>query len=495
MPAMRKFTAPAPYDIMGVAGCIISRRPTCAATASAARTRDPAQTPHRHSVTMPKLTPRLFWLGYLVALLTLVGLLSVQINSDWRFLHEDNGMHYSIFAYSHLAEGPAATGFHNAYRDPASGAIVQRYLNHPPLLGLSLAGAFALVGSGDFWVARSLAIFYHMVLFLGVSWLAWRLFDRRLSAPLLTAWLFVLMPMSFYFGKIVVYPPITMCFVSLGLICHYLALTRLLGDRPAWPWLAAALPAWWLAVNAGWVAQFFLFSLGMQALYLAWRHPAQRRRLLGVFVLLGVVGVAGLAQTLTHIALVGGDGFLSGLQTGLEHKLGGRRLSREGWLYLINGPGNILDFFRRYFALGPALLSLYWAYAALRRHWRAPSQRETWLLTLLLPGLLYAVIANEGVTQHAYYLYYLLPFVVLATVDMIYRIRDWLAALPRGRRRTVWSTVAVLAIVASIAQAGDLLVARYSGDWDYTVRRVANLRSTFLVPPEQRVQPAWKVQR
>ena len=438
------------------------------------------------------LTKWQFRAGYAATLALLIGLLSIHITSDWRFLHEDTGMHYSIFAYSHLVEGPAVTGYHNAYRDPKTGQIVAQYLHHPPLLGLSLALAFKLLGTADFWVPRALSIAYHLVMVLGVGWLAWRLFDRRRSAVLLSGALFALLPMSFYLGKAVAYPTITMCFVTIGLIFHYLAVERILSGRNPWPLLFAALPVWFLAANAGWVAHFFLFSLGLQALVLAWLHPGKRRVFLALFVLVGTVSVTTLAITLWHIGLVGGQGMFAELNKALSTKVGSRRLSAEGWSYLFNGPTNILDLFRRYYALGPALLSLYWVYKAVRLHWRTPSMQQLWLFTFFFPGFLYVVVANEGVTIHVYYMYYLMPFVVLATVDMLYRIRDWLAALSIGRRRRFWHGFAVLAIVVTLVQSADLLHFRYSTDWTYATRRVYHLRTTFLVPPEQREAPDTK---
>ena len=128
-----------------------------------------------------------------------LGLLAIGITRDYRLKHEDNNALHATFARAHLQLGLATTRGQNYFYSPARGSG-EFYANHPPGPGLVLAAAYALTGSDGPLVTRATAVAFHLLaaaLFLG---LARRIFPRPRDA-LLAALLFVLLPVSAFFGR------------------------------------------------------------------------------------------------------------------------------------------------------------------------------------------------------------------------------------------------------------------------------------------------------
>src|SRR5262249_48981217 len=129
------------------------------------------------------------------------------IREDWRLLHEDNGAFHTTLALSHVRLGLAATRAHDLFYEPATGHSFV-YGHHPPALALALASAFTLTGSDAPWVARSVAIAFHvgsLVLFAGLL--------RRHVPPraaLVGLFVFATLPMSSFFGRMVDYEPLAL---------------------------------------------------------------------------------------------------------------------------------------------------------------------------------------------------------------------------------------------------------------------------------------------
>ena len=100
--------------------------------------------------------------AWLAPFLVAIALLSIGIDRDWRLVHEDNGALHTTFARSHLDLGLIRTRGQDAFFRPATGEM-SFYGHHPSGTSLALAAAFALAGSDAPWVARAVAITFHLV--------------------------------------------------------------------------------------------------------------------------------------------------------------------------------------------------------------------------------------------------------------------------------------------------------------------------------------------
>lgn len=420
----------------------------------------------------------------------LLAQLGIGFTSDWRHLHDDDGMHYSVIAYSHL-QGVAGTGFHNAYRDPLSGEIVGRYLHHPPLLGLSIAAVFKVTGFTGYWVPRALSVFFHLIVLACVSYLAWRLTGRRAAALLLTAGLFALLPVSTYFGKAVVYPPITLAFSLLGVVGHFHALERLRLRQPGWwrPWLAA-LPAWLLAAFSGWFSHFLLAACGAQALAAAVQtRGALRRRVLALAGGYAAAGASGVGLVALHMYLVGGLDAFADFIAVYRARSGVEEIAVMGADYTAYAARTVTLSTVRLLALVPAALTAAWLALAVRRLLRGElAYADVWTFMLLAPGPLYILAASRGATQHPFYAYFLLPGVVLANVLLL--LEGWERYPRLGLRQREWARLgAGVALGVSIVTAAVVLWQQYRTDDPFALDRVASLQIRMLVPPGQRMFP------
>ena len=126
-------------------------------------------------------------------------LLTIGITRDYRLKHEDNNALHATFARAHLQLGLGTTKAQNYFYSPARGSG-EFYANHPPAPGLALAAAYFLTGRDGPLVTRVTAVVFHVLSAALLLGLARRIFPRPREALLATL-LFVLLPQSAFFGR------------------------------------------------------------------------------------------------------------------------------------------------------------------------------------------------------------------------------------------------------------------------------------------------------
>lgn len=153
-------------------------------------------------------------------LLPLVFLLSVfftNFNTPFRTVDEDNGYLFGGVARSHIFLGLRKT-FGQDFFYEGLGKEPIPYVHHPPGVGLNLAIILRFLNFGDldrpFWQERLLPTFYHVGSLLLIFFLS-RNFFQSLKAAFISSVLFVLMPMSLYYGRMVSHEPPTLFFLLL----------------------------------------------------------------------------------------------------------------------------------------------------------------------------------------------------------------------------------------------------------------------------------------
>ncbi len=401
-------------------------------------------------------------------LLLAAGLLSIGLTEDWRLLHEDNGALFTTLALSHLRLGLGETRAHDTFVVAATGERFP-YGHHPPGVALLVAGAFAVTGSDAPAVARSVAIAFH----LGSALLLFSLL--RKVAPtgeaLLGLFLFAILPMSAYFGRMVGYEPFGLFAVLLAL--NGWARHRTDGGRSGLGLLASGIVFGGLI---DWAPLFFAASLGVVEIVDLFRGTTASRSVLAT-----IAAAAGgvLVFDVLHF-VVAGQGALASLAAILAR---GAVPGRPG-LSVVDFVLGQIEGFRRYFTHAGLLSALLAAAALLRPRGKlAASLRLADPLALRLAAatggaaLAYVVAAPRWAEIHAYWKFYALPFTVLAMTRVA-------GAIGRGvaRRRPLAVAAALLLGAEVLATSAYMRHLRHTRVGEYAVTETAKLRRDFLCP-------------
>ena len=404
-------------------------------------------------------------LAVALILLLQLALLAIGITRDYRLKHEDNNALHATFARAHLQLGPGTTKGQNYFYSPARGSG-EFYANHPPGPGLVLAAAYYATGSDGPFVTRATAVLFHLlsgVLFLG---LARRLFPRPREA-LLAALLFILLPQSAFFGRMLNHEVLVLPAALLVVRGYW---EHLEGGPHAGRWLAASACGCVWAALAGWAGFFVMAACALHAAWeLAVRRNARARTPL---LLLGALGALLFAADLAHLAWVGegGPGHLRDLVAARIGVAGERGVA--GWI------ARVVELHWRYFGLTSlaALGLLGWrGVRALRGSGRNPALEVG--LILLAAGAGYVVCFSLSAAAHDYWQFLLLPASAIGIVLVWERLT---ARMAQARRPAVLRAVAAAAAVEILATAGVTLSQRHLGPEAYCIETVEALRRDAL---------------
>lgn len=365
--------------------------------------------------------------------------------------HEDDNSRYGLAARNHLRFGVAATGFSNCLT-PAGVALEPGdfYWNHPGTLSLLIAASLLIFGESEaairivplLFTLAAIVIFYRAV---------FRRWDGRTA--LFASSLLAFAPASVYYGKLAVFMPIIL---PLGI-----AAIDIYGRR----FLCAGLIFAACLVDYG---AFFILPALLIAYGWDRRFPA-----------VALAAAAALALHVSQIAFLGGEEAIQAFMA-------------KGAMRAGAGTGEgVLSFFRQqlldYFAfalvtpLGAGIILLGVFHVDRER-----SDRQRFLIALVLWGLGYVAVFNQAARIHDYWQFYLLPSAAI------------LFGLSLSRLNRV---VAVVLLLLFLDQSVRILERRYYGDtgWylpefsaiEYARRYAPNGATVYSRIPMRSTQPAY----
>ncbi len=383
---------------------------------------------------------------FAVLLVLAAGVLCWDIGEPWVGRHEGwNGAVWSLAARAHVEYGLGATrlgAVTNGDHDRPADFVY--YADHPPLLPLAVAGAFALLGEHE-WAARLLSVLAS----LGSLVLVYLIGRELGGAPLalLAAFVFAFLPMSAFYGRMVDHEAPT-GFLALLAVLLYL---RWRASRRG-GWLAASLAVLALGMGFGWPAYYLAGLLPLHHLLV----PDGGRRDWRVLAF-PAVALAAFALFLAHVWLLrGGDGLRelaamfatrTGAGTADYHEGPAERFTWLGflWLWAKRGAG--------LFTL-PALLAAALGLASLGRDGGGRPGARSVPLLLLAFGLIHVLLFRQGAWVHEYWAFYLsAPLALLAARGVLWLTRG----VPSGR-------VALLFAALFLAAAVPRLLALHRAD-------------------------------
>jgi 4-amino-4-deoxy-L-arabinose transferase-like glycosyltransferase len=392
---------------------------------------------HRDIARTPPSAKRgLRWLRSHVAfgliLVVALYLLSINISVPWQAIHEDDGNLYTSAAMSHIRYGLEFTKGQD-FVDPGAkvGELVppgittraqyfDYYLNgpyqpvvygdHPPLLGLTIAGSLLLFGY-HFWAVRLVPIAFTLLGLVLFYALVSHLFGLTI-ARVATAF-YVAFPMFAYFGRNVDHEAPTLC-CALAMLTGYVH-WREDGRRR---WVALMVVGTVVGGMYGWPLLYFaviVFVVDWLAL----------RRASGTLLWATVIPAAITFVLVLEQIVWARGGDLASLRDILLFRVGGGGVqgntSAIAWLDAVtkfNSEG-----FGAWSQLALPLAMLFVAGRASSEGW---STRVRLVAILGLFGLSHVVIFRNGSLYHAYWQFYFIPFyaVVLgwAAVELAHRV-------------------------------------------------------------------------
>ncbi len=381
----------------------------------------------------------------------LAGLLGLHGGAPWRYSNDDNGAWFSSVAWAHLARGLSATRGQDFFLSRASGEL-EPYLHHPPMPGLLLAAVFRATGHDSPRVARGTFAALHLATFALLAWLAARragwgrpagaMGRANAAGPSVAMFVATLavaatVPMSAFYGKMPNHEVPGLLFFLAGVVCW--------GDgeaSPTWRRLAGAWGCWFLAVFSAWHAAFCI--VGWLAVQM--RRPTRRRAMVSLAVVAAMLGLVAM-----HLLWAGGWRM---------HASQGAAVAR--WRWGGETPlASALGAYRHALGIGvaryaylPAILACGWLLASVGRAIRrtaSPVRAPALPVVALAVGsLAYFVCFPEALSHHAYQGFYLIPFVALASGDVV----GALAATPARRMRAASALlVAILCLCGILTTA------------------------------------------
>ena len=426
-----------------------------------------APAPHEHTAPARALrhTAARHWPFALVFLLAIF-LLTLNVATPWQGSHEDNGLVFESAAINHIRFGlgftkgqdyfditvdpPAFTDGTVHPRGIASSQQFQYFLtgpvhpmlygDHPPLLGLTVAGSLLTFGYHT-WAVRLVPILFTLGALTLFYLLMTLLFDPRAAA--FASLLFITFPIAAYYGRDVAHEAPTMCF-EIGMALCYVRWRR--SGHGGWLAVVAACVA--LGGAYGWPMLFFcwiLFALDtLAARRVDWR----------LALATAGVGTLTFGLALTQIAWASGwslanlDGIFFTRASGSSGAPG--TIPGVAWVIQL-AHFNVLDFEPWTWLALPFGLAFVW------RQYRREGLSPRVLLVALfgLGGVAHILVFREGAYIHDYWQFYLIPFYALTLgwggVELARRLaarpRAWLIRLPIEPQTALLLGFAILALL------------------------------------------------
>jgi 4-amino-4-deoxy-L-arabinose transferase-like glycosyltransferase len=404
-------------------------------------------------------------------------ILSIGLTRDWRLIHEDNGAIHTTLALSHVRLGLGTTRAHDLFFEPKTGQA-SVYGHHPPAVALLLAGAFAATGSDAPWVARMVAIAFHLGSVLLLVQLLSRVVPR--GTALVGGLLMATVPMSAFFGRMVNHEPLCLFAVLLQLT-GYAAFKR--GSRRGLVRLSIGIL---LGGLIDWPALFFAAAVTLAETV---DGLVSRPRNLWPAAVPLASAVAIVLFDLWHLWYAG-HGSLA-----LYRDLRSGRAPVE-WTALspLSFGLSQVEVLRRYdthaglvasLAVGVALAVQRSALA--RKLFDVPDTRLLKRLLAITGGAASAyVLAAPGWAQvHAYWQFYALPFVVLSMA----LVWEALRRAASGRHALIARALLAIFVLEVMLTSAGTLHYRHTRPSAYAVRQTAKVRATYLAPASWAGEP------
>ena len=397
------------------------------------------------------------------------GLLTIRIDAMWFGHHDENGRwistaarNYELYGASNLDYLVTVTSY------PTTEAEQERYVHHPPLivwlvsLSSNVFGRYGessqfVVGTPYELSARLVPIFSTMISLAAFFVIVRRLYNAQLA--LLALFLYIVTPMTAYFGRMVNHEPLALVFLYLFIAIFINWIRRYTHQRTAALILFASLAMW-----SAWAPAFFFFTLGIIALIFG--KTIHRIAIVGVGIAVGIItAIIPIYYALAH------EETLAKLQEAFQFRTSNQSRSRG------SNPFTFGDFVLRQIthmltAMGFGLVVLGTIGTAITVTLKNRFA-DAMVLAMLIGGLLYMLVFRNAFFIHDYYKIYLMPSLTIASAVAITTAFN--RANKRGFKRYYRPLVVSIVIVSVVTNIWWLNTLHRSGQSLFAQLAVADI--------------------
>ncbi|MCG8408853.1 MAG: glycosyltransferase family 39 protein [Phycisphaerales bacterium] len=398
------------------------------------------------------------WL--LLLLLIYAAGLTQSLSEPWIGMHDWNGAFFSQLARNHLRypmsvhRGMPMVAVGSEVPDVEERSI---YATHPPGLVWLVAGAFAVFGEAES-VARMVPIAASLATLGLLVWLVFCAYGRAVAV--LTGFIYGLMPMSVYFGRMVDHEAVCL----LCMIALLAAWVVVLDVRTSKRTQRAAWCGWAVAVIFGvWIDWSMVLFAGLFCAYAVWAYC---RSQIGKFHLIVVLGTAALAvvSMIAFLVYAGLEGRWEDLVSIFLSRAG---QSEEGTIHKDTAaPGGVGTYTVENLSWPVTVLTvvgfLVFSWAGLFRRGASglsnpttshPGQTaKAGLALVLLTGLIWLVVFWRQYERHNYWLFYLGPVAAVYSARFLVGLWSWLST--RNRYLAFMSAGSIVVVTVAFCLDG-----------------------------------------
>lgn len=358
---------------------------------------------------------------FLVSFCVAAFLMTINVALPWGGIHEDNGLVFESIAVNQIRFGFGVTkgqalattaAFHNLTTIPGVPDSQQFqyllhgpvqtvfYLDHPPLIGLSIALNLFIFGF-QWWVVRMVSIVYMLGSLILFYLLMRYLFTRQSQrhVPWVATALFATFPLTAYYGRNVAHESMVL-FWTLAMLLGYFHWLR--DERRRWLFLMAASSV--IGVFYDW--PMFYFACILFAAHWVFTRRFSR----AMFLATAVSATLALALVFAQIAWIL-QGNLRAIVNIFLLRTGADSLpfSKGMWLRMV------LSWNRQDYGMwSQVLLVFVLAFLVWRLRVEGWSPRLRFVTLTMLFGVSHILIFHQAAFYHDYWQFYLLPFYAAA---------------------------------------------------------------------------------
>lgn len=307
---------------------------------------------------------------------------------------------YSLIAHNYNTFGLLTVQFAPVISvDKVMPVVPEYYFNHPPLQPLLQALSFQLFGE-SFASARLPVILASLGSMLLLFWIAKLV--RNIRFGIVVLFVSSLIPATSIFGRMIGQEPVLLvfCLLTVISILKYEQTKRYL-------YILFAYSSVVLGSLTDWPMVYFTFCL---YIYLC----SRKMKWLGIGLLLVSISVA--CMYIMYASWL--ESSLQFLVRGFFNRSLGEVTKQSNWVFLWSG-----TFFLRFFLyFNPifALFSLWFVFIEGKGLLMKRKTKNLLYLCLFFFGIVHILLYPEGSFGHPYWVYYLLPWVVLVTSEKLY---------------------------------------------------------------------------
>jgi len=326
---------------------------------------------------------------------------------------------YAVYARNYIWYGYLKTKFGLVSTPyPVYSSHFNYYFHHPPLISLWISLFFRVFGVNETSVrlAEIMLSLLSLIIIYNISKILW-----GKNVAYMNSFIYALLPITVYYDRIAAPDYSAIPFILLTLYFYIL-----------WSWSSNSKYLWYLSISLfvgtwfDWQAYFIVFGLSFHTLVLDNKLRAEKFR---VIVFLVMVSVVSFASYILFVLLVGGYSQIVTLYHGFLTRAGLRiysQFDRPGLHYSFSFLQFLILELKRSLNLFTSMIFLlviwWWVHYLFNR-----CKNDDYIIPLFIHGILSIFIFKQGAWIHDFWIYQLVPAIVLSSGRGLLLLTDFIS--------------------------------------------------------------------